>query len=76
MRSRVQMLELVARVAVAGLDRSALSWEDRADFYDGLSRFLAFSESESAKYVATCIRESQRAQQDFLSALETRKGGA
>jgi len=76
MRSRPQILALVAEIAVAGLDHCALSPDDRADFYEGLSAFLPKTESEAAKYAATCIRESQRAQQDFLSTLETKKGGA
>jgi len=76
MRNRTEMLHLVAQVALAGLDHAALSPEDRADFYEGLSALLPRMESESAKYLATCLRECQRAQRDFLSALETRKGGA
>jgi len=68
------MLGLVAEVAVAGLIHSPLSQEDRADFYEGLSVFLPKTESEAAKYAATCIRECQRAQQDFLVKLETKKG--
>jgi len=68
------MLNLVAEVAVAGLDSSALSSEDRADFYQGLGAFLAGNESEAAKYAATCIRECQRAQHDFLAALAKKKG--
>lgn len=63
------MLNLVAQVAVAGLDHSPLSAGDRADFYEGLGSFLARRESEAARYAATCIRECQRAQQDFLAAL-------
>ena len=68
------MLDLVAEIAVAGLSHFALSPDDRADFYEGLSAFLANAESEAAKYAATCIRECQRAQHDFLNALETKKG--
>jgi uncharacterized protein (DUF2336 family) len=68
------MINLVAEVAVTGLKNSALSSEDRADFYQGLSAFLAGNESEAAKYAATCIRECQRAQQEFLAALASRKG--
>jgi len=74
MRNRTQMLDLVAEIAVAGLNHSVLSPEDRADFYDGLSAVLPRTQSEAAKYAATCIRECQRAQQDFLAALETKKG--
>jgi hypothetical protein len=69
------MLGLVAEVAVAGLRHAALSPDDRADFYDGLSAFLPKMESEAAKYAATCLREAQRAQQDFLVTFQTRKGG-
>ena len=76
MRSRTQMLGLVAEIAVAGLNQSALSPDDRADFYEGLSAVLPKTESEAARYAATCIRESQRAQQDFLTTLETKKGAA
>ncbi len=75
MRTREEMVELVVDVAVAGLNQMGLSPEDRADFYDGLSAFLPKNEAEAAKYAATCIRECQRAQQDFLVKLETRKGG-
>ena len=74
MRSRAQMLGLVAEVAVAGLEHSALSAADRADVYDGLSILLPRAEAEAAKYAATCIRECQRAQQDFLDKLKSRKG--
>ena len=76
MRSRPQRLHLVAEIAVAGLNHSMLSPDDCADLYEGLSAFLPKTESEAAKYVSTCIRESQRAQRDFLAALETRKGAA
>jgi uncharacterized protein (DUF2336 family) len=68
------MLRLVARVAVAGLSHPSLTPEDRADLYEGLSAFLARNESEAARYAATCIRECQRAQQDFLTALAAKKG--
>jgi hypothetical protein len=67
------MLELVAEVAVAGLNHLALPPEDRADFYEGLSALLPKAKSEAAKYAATCIRECQRAQQDFMTTLETKK---
>ena len=76
MRNRTQMFGLVAEVAIAGLKNSVLSPNDRADFYEGLSALLPKAESEAAKYAATCIRECQRAQQDFLTVLETRKGVA
>jgi hypothetical protein len=66
------MLELVAEVAVAGMNHVALAPADRADFYEGLSALLPKSKSEAAKYAATCIRECQRAQQDFLTTLEPR----
>ena len=76
MRDRTQMLHLVAELAVAGLNHISLTPEDRADAYDGLAAFLAKNESEAAHYAATCIRECQRAQQDFLSALAAKKGSA
>jgi uncharacterized protein (DUF2336 family) len=74
MRNRGEMLKLVAEVAVVGLNHSALSSEDRADFYEGLGAFLATRESEAARYAATCIRECSRAQREFLAALEVQKG--
>ena len=74
MRSRNQILGLVAEIAVTGFNHSELSPDDRADFYEGLSTFLARNEAEAARYAATCIRECQRAQQDFLATLATRKG--
>jgi len=74
MRTRNQLLALVAEVAVSGLEDFVLSPDDRADFYDGLGVLLPFSESEAAKYAATCIRESQRAQHDFRVRLEMKKG--
>ncbi|HEX4083345.1 MAG TPA: hypothetical protein VHY22_00435 [Chthoniobacteraceae bacterium] len=76
MRDRTAALHLVAELAVAGLDHIALTPEDRADVYEGLSAFLAKNESEAARYAATCIRECQRAQQDFLFALAANKGAA
>ena len=68
------MLDLVAEVAIVGLSHSALSPDDCADLYEGLSTFLPKAKSEAAKYTATCIRECQRAQQDFHTMLQTRKG--
>ena len=41
MRTRNQMLGLVAEIAVSGLNHSELSPDDRADLYEGLSTFLA-----------------------------------
>lgn len=76
MRTKPQMLDLVAEVAVAGLDHSALTPDERADVYEGLSAFLPKTKSEAAKYAATCIRECQRAQRDFLTILAARKGAA
>jgi hypothetical protein len=76
MRKKKQLLVLVAEVAVAGLKDSALSPDDCADFYDGLGVLLPFTESEAAKYAATCIRESHRAQQDFRTRLDMKKGAA
>ena len=70
------MLHLVAELAIAGLDQSALSPEERARFYEALTAFLPKTEAEAARYAATCIRESQRAQQDFLTTLGTNKGAA
>jgi hypothetical protein len=67
------MLYLVADMAMAGLLHSRLSPADRADFFDALCIFLPESESEAARYAATCLRESERAQQDFLAALEIKK---
>jgi hypothetical protein len=69
------MLYFVANMAVEGLAHSKLSAADRADLFEGLSIFLPKCESERAKYTATCARESERAQGDFLTALEIKKGG-
>ena len=41
MRNRTSLLRLVANAAVAGLNHSALSPEDHADLYEGLSGFLS-----------------------------------
>jgi alkanesulfonate monooxygenase SsuD/methylene tetrahydromethanopterin reductase-like flavin-dependent oxidoreductase (luciferase family) len=76
MRTKPQLLALLARVAIAGLNTAELTPEDRADFYLGLSAILPETEAEAARYAATCIRESQRAQQDLLTAIETRKRAA
>jgi len=73
MRSADQTLRLVAEIALAGLTESALPLEDRADFYEGLGAFLPYAEAEAAKYAATCIRETQRAQHEVLKALTTGK---
>ena len=73
-RNKTQILNLVAQIAVSGLDHSELSADDRADLYEGLGTFLAKNESEAARYAATCIRECRRAQQDFLARLASRKG--
>jgi len=75
-RTPTQILSLVAEMAVAGLDHSTVPARDRADFYEGLSSLLPKAESEAAKYAATCIRESQRAQREFLATLESRRGAA
>jgi len=74
MRDRTQMLQLVAELAVAGLNHTTLTPADRADAYEGLAVFLGKNESEAARYAATCIRECHRAQQDFLTALAAKKG--
>jgi hypothetical protein len=67
---------LVAEIAITRLPPSSLSPEERADFYEGLSTLLAGSGADAAKYAATCIRESQRAEQEILEAVRGRKGGA
>ena len=76
MRTTAQMRLLVAEIAIAGLQQTPLSPEDRADFYEGLSALLPAPPSEAARYAATCIRESQRAQRDFLAALHPGKAAA
>jgi hypothetical protein len=76
MRTKPEMLLLVGEVAVAGLNHVAPSLEDQADVYEGLAEFLPKQEAEAAKYAATCIRESRRAQEAFLARLESRKAGA
>jgi len=76
MRTRTQILNLVAEIAVTGLDQSELTPADRADLYQGLSLFLEKNESEAARYAATCIRECQRAQGEFLESVVPRKGAA
>jgi len=73
LKSKTERLLLVAEVAVTGLGHSALCPEESADFYEGLSSILSPPTSEAAKYTATCIRECQRAQRDFLAALRIRK---
>jgi hypothetical protein len=73
MRSRPQLLSLVVELALAGLAHAPLSPEDRADFFDGLALILSPAPAEAARYAATCIRESQRAQRDFLTTLELKK---
>jgi len=73
MRTTTQMRHLVAETAIAGLNHTLLSPEDRADFYEGLSTLLPAPASEAARYAATCIRESQRAQREFLAAFQIRK---
>jgi uncharacterized protein (DUF2336 family) len=65
--------QLVAEIAITGLNHSLLSPEERADFYEGLSSLLAPPIAESAKYAATCLRECQRAQQEIVAALGARK---
>ena len=70
MKTRTRKHQLVAEIAIAGLNHSRLTPEDRADFYEGLSTLLAPPTSEAAKYAATCIRESQRAQEEIRNALE------
>jgi len=64
---------LVARIAITGIDHTWLSPEERAEFYEGLSTLLPAAPSEAAKYAATCIRECQRAQQEILTTLVTRR---
>jgi hypothetical protein len=75
------MLTLVAQLALAGLDHSPLIPLERADFFQGLGFLLPPPTSEAARYAATCIRESHRAQREFYAALATfrttvRKGAA
>ncbi len=76
MRNRTQKLRLVIEAAIATLKSAPLPPDDRADFYDGLGVLLPETEAEAAIYAATCIRESQRAQRDFLAVIEARKGAA
>jgi hypothetical protein len=76
MKTKTQRLRLVADIAVTGLIHCPLCPEDRADFYEGLSTILTPSAAEAARYAATCIRESERAQRELLAALETREGAA
>jgi hypothetical protein len=76
MKNKTENLRLVADIAVTGLGHRALSPEDRADFYEGLSVILPPPASEAARYAATCIRESQRAQQELRAAMDTGKGPA
>jgi len=73
MKPKPQHLALMAEAAVAGLNQTAPSAEDRAGVFEGLGAVLPKPESEAAKYAATCIREAARAQQNFLNTLETRK---
>jgi hypothetical protein len=68
--------QLVAEIAVSGLAPSSLTPNERADFYEGLSTLLPEPGAEAAKYAATCIRESQRAEQEILNSLRCRNGGA
>ena len=68
------MLCLVADMAMEGLAHSRLSPSERADFFDALCIFLPKPVSESAGYAATCLREGERAQRDFLATLEIKKG--
>ncbi len=74
MKSKTQNLRLVAKIAVTGLGHCALGPGERADFYEGLGAILSPPASETARNLATCIRETQRAEQELLDALETRKG--
>jgi len=73
-KSRTQKLRLVAEIALTGLRHSALSPEDRADFYEGLGAILSPPASDAARYAATCIRESQGAQRELRAAIEARRG--
>ena len=75
-RDRIEKLDLVAELALHGLRATALSPEDCADFFEGLSAFLPTTKSEAARYAATCFRESARAQRDFVERLNSAKGGA
>ena len=76
MKTKTQILNLVAEIAVEGLNHTNITADERADLYEGLSTFLAKNESEAARYAATCIRECQRAQRDFLQRLAAGKGAA
>ena len=73
MKTRNPQHQLIAEIAIIGLNHSLLGPEERADFYDGLSTLLAAPLAESAKYAATCLRECQRAQQELLAGLGARK---
>lgn len=74
MRTRTQLLHLVAEVAVQNLPASRLSLRDRADFFDGLTLLLEPTAGEWARYAATCIRESSRAEAELLATLKSVKG--
>lgn len=72
-KTKTQKLRLVAEIALAGLRHAPLSPEERADFYEGLGAILSPPASEAARYAATCIRESQGAQRELRTAIETGK---
>jgi len=61
---------LIARMAVAGLTQTDLPFDQRAEFYEGVSALLPVASAEAALYAAMCIRESQRAQREFLAVME------
>jgi uncharacterized protein (DUF2336 family) len=61
---------LIAQLAISGLNHSALSPEERADFYEELSALLPPPTAEAARYAATCLRECQRAQREIVTALQ------
>lgn len=72
---RREQLDMVARMALAGLGQAPLPAEDYALFYEGLGSILPPSGAEAALYAATCIGEFLRAQRDIISRLTPAKGG-
>jgi hypothetical protein len=67
--TRCGQLDLVARMALAGLRSAALPLEDYPHFYEGLAAVLDSPGADSALYAATCIAEFLRAQREIHSAL-------
>jgi hypothetical protein len=72
--TRRDQLDVVAQMAVAGLDAAGLPLEDYARFYEGLGAILSSPGAESALYAATCIAEFLRAQRDVQAVVKTSTG--